>query len=74
MCQSLWKSASLLNTIGTNQFYKHSHPNFVLIKRENYNLSNVIIMDMITTVQKDAQTTQMYIRSIIQAKNNRIDK
>lgn len=73
MCQSLWKSAPLLNTISTNQFYKHSHPNFVLIKRENYNIIIMSIIIIIITVQKYAQTSQIYIRSIVQAKNNRID-
>lgn len=62
MCENHFGKVLLLNTISTNQFLQ-AFMCFVLFfvcfnQRENYNISNIIIMSIIITVQKYAQTPQ----------------
>lgn len=63
MCENHFGKVLLLNTISTNQFLQAFVCFvlflFALIKEENYNISNIIIMSIIITVQKYAQTPQL---------------
>ena len=61
MCENHFGKVLLLNTISTNQFLQ-AFMYFVLFfvyfnQRENYNI--IIIMSIIITVQKYAQTPQL---------------
>ena len=68
MCENHFGKVLLLNTISTNQFLQ-AFMGFVLFfvcfnQRENYNISNIIIIMsiiiiIIITVQKYAQTPQL---------------
>lgn len=66
MCENHFRKVLLINTISTNQFLQAFMfcPIFFLFafnQRENYNISNIIIIMsiIIITVQKYAQTPQL---------------